>query len=87
MLNFRDLAVLKVGIVFTEQSGNDIPQAENLKAPNQIENQPPAQDVALAAASFATEENKIMFCDRIENFTLSLSWVYQPFEAYPGRLA
>ena len=58
------------------EASPDGAQSELLEGIHQEVNQPPAQEVAFAAACFPAIKNEIMIGNRPQAFLLALSWVY-----------
>ena len=83
--NLANLAVAERAVRLAKKAHADAAQSEHLVSPDEIEHQPPAQDVAFTAAGFSAVENEIFVGDGLQKFTLEFSWVYQPFQAHPRR--
>ena len=79
--DLTNLAIFKVWVILAKEPNTNLTQTENAKAPNEKEDQPPSEDVTLAAAGFSAIENEVVIGDRLKEFTLSISWVYQLLEA------
>ena len=76
MLDLVDLPILKIGVILTEESNNNVPKPQRAIAPHQIEHQPPAQDVALSSTSLPAIEHVVVVGNGSKEITLALSWVY-----------